>query len=160
MINRLLLPRSCKLWGLVLLPFAFALLIAVYNYSFSIPFLKYNMGQSGDVFSGKQDFIFNGGFSTDFSGELSLLLTFGSLFMIAFSAEKNEDEYVSSVRLRALQLSVYANYIILAITSVFIYGLSFLMVMELNLFTILIIFILIFNFDIHIKPRLTRSAQA
>lgn len=89
-----------------------------------------------------------------------MVATFISLFMIGFSAEKNEDEYVSSIRLHALQWSVYINYFILAVASLLIYGFSFLWVMELNLFTLPVIFILIFNFNLHIRPRLSKSATA
>lgn len=160
MKRKLLLPRQFKTIGWILLPFAITFLIAVYSYSFSVPFLQYHPERKNDFFMGRGDFLLQKNFSADLSGEAALLFTFISLFMIAFSAGKNEDEYVSAVRLHALQVSVYFNYLVLAISSLFIYGLSFLMVMELNLFTILVIFILVFNFNLHIRPRLTKSATA
>jgi len=160
MKRKLLLPNKCKTIGLALLPFAIVLLIAVYHYDFSIPLLQYNLKPNNNLLGGNSDFIFSKNFGADLSGEVAMLATFISLFMVAFSAEKNEDEYVSSVRLHALQLSVYINYIVLAVTSIFIYGFGFLMVMELNLFTIPVLFILIFNFNLHIRPRLSKTAQA
>jgi len=95
---KMLLPRRCKLIGAVLLPFAIAWLVAGYFGDHTVfPFLKY----------GKQDalgseFIFSKGFGTDFNGELSILATLACLFMMAFSREKEEDEYISTVRLHAL----------------------------------------------------------
>lgn len=160
MKRKLLLPNRCKIIGLILLPFAIMLLIAVYHYDFSIPFLRYNLGGNNNLLNGKSDFVFGRDFGADLSGEAAMLATFISLFMVAFSAEKHEDEYVSSIRLHALQLSVYINYIVLAVASVLIYGFSFLMIMELNLFTIPVLFILIFNFNLHIRPRLSKPAQA
>ncbi len=161
MKNKLLLPRACRIIGLILLPFAITLLFAVENYNYSIPFLRYNMPKPGQGnFFGNSDFLFGKNFYADFSNEVALLATFVCLFMVAFSKQKKEDEYVSAVRLRALQISVYANYIILALSSILIYGVSFLVVMEINLFTILILFILIFNFNLHIRPRLSKSKTA
>ncbi|MBS1587921.1 MAG: hypothetical protein JSS82_20495 [Bacteroidetes bacterium] len=160
MKRKLLLPHPFKAFGWILLPFAITFLVAVYSYNFSVPFLQYHPERKNDFFLGKGDFLFQKDFSADLSGEAALLCTFVSLFIIAFSAEKNEDEYVSAVRLHALQVSVYFNYFVLAISSILIYGLSFLMVMELNLFTILVLFILVFNFNLHIRPRFTKSATA
>ena len=54
----------------------------------------------------------------DLSGTIALIATFLSLFMIAFSRERREDEYVMQVRLKALQISVYTNYLILGIATI------------------------------------------
>lgn len=160
MKRKLLLPHPLKAFGWILLPFAITFLVAVYSYNFSVPFLQYHMEKQHNLFSSTGDFIFQSNFGADLSGEAAMLATFFSLFMIAFSAEKHEDEYVSAIRLHALQWSVYINYFVLAVASLLIYGFSFLWVMELNLFTLPVIFILIFNFNLHIRPRFTKSATA
>ena len=157
MKNTLLLPRICKLIGSILLPFAIVWLIAVYLGQHSVfPFLQYNMKKgSGDIFG--SDFIFSKGFSADFNGELSILATLVCLFMIAFSREKIEDEFVSIIRLKALQISVYASYFVFAAASLFIYGLSFLYVMYANIFTLLLIFILVFYYKLNVRSRITEN---
>jgi hypothetical protein len=158
MNNKLLLPRSCRLAGYIILPFAITLLIAVYHFEFSFSFLHYNeiKGKQNSSWGGP-GFLFSKDFYADYTGTVAMLITFACLFMAAFSRLKHEDEYVAYIRLRALQLSVYVNYIILVVTSLLFFGFTFLMVMEINLFTILILFILIFNYNLYIKPRLSNN---
>ena len=158
MNNKLLLPRRCRLIGFVLLPFSITLLIAYYSFGFSIPFLKYHLAleQTAGIFT-SNDFVFKNNFAGDFTGTVGMVATFMSLFGIAFSRLRHQDEYVEFIRLRALQLSVYANYLILVITALTLFNTTFLMVIEINLFTILILFILIFNYSLYIKPRLSKN---
>ena len=157
MKNTLLLPRICKLIGSILLPFAITWLVVGYLGNKTVfPFLEYkNVTATKSFFP--SDFIFSKSFSTDFNGELSILTTLICLFMMAFSREKVEDEYVRSVRLSALQVSIYANYIILAIASLLFYGFSYVYVLQANLFTMLIIFIIVFYYKLHIRSRITEN---
>lgn len=157
MKNLLLLPRRCRPIGCILLPLSVALMVAFYSFNFSVGLLKYNPDQKETgLFSPQNDFILSKTFSADYTGTVGMVLTFVSLFMIAFSREKREDEYVGFVRLRALQISVYANYIILGLIALTLFGTSFLMVMEVNLFTIPILFIIIYQYLLHIKPRFSK----
>nr|WP_297787944.1 hypothetical protein [uncultured Allomuricauda sp.] len=71
-----------------------------------------------------------------------------SLLLVAFSKEKEEDEYISKIRLESLVWAVYVNYAILLISFLFIFDLSFLWVMIFNMFTILLFFIIRFNWQI------------
>ena len=86
---------------------------------------------------------------------LGVLIIFSSL-LVAFSKEKSEDEYISKIRLESLVWAVYLNYAILLITFLFIFDLSFLWVMILNMFTILLFFIIRFNRQI---SKLKKSAH-
>ncbi|WP_462255315.1 hypothetical protein [Ferruginibacter sp.] len=75
----------------------------------------------------------------------------GALFIIgamlvSFSKEKNEDEFIANVRLSSLLWAVCVNYILLLFCFVFVYGTSFLSIMLYNMFTVLIIFIIRFNY--------------
>ena len=163
MKTQMLLPNKCRIAGCILLPLAIALLIAYYNFDYSIGFLRYHVAKAVPVdyvFSGTQDYIFSKNFAADYTGTVGMIAAFASLFMIAFSKEKQEDEYVRYVRLNALQISVYANYIILALAALLLFGFSFLMVMELNLFTILILFIITYQYQLRIKPRLSKTRTA
>jgi len=151
MLKQLLLPNYFRKAGVLLLLPALCLLVAVFMYEFSIPFLVYGQAEvSTSVFDMKNN---------DLSDELAILLSFFSLFCIAFSKEKVEDEYLQGVRLRALQISVYINYLVLAVATVAIYGLSYLYVLYGNLFTILIIFIVVYYYRVHIKGRLSKEEQ-
>lgn len=77
--------------------------------------------------------------------ELILLLLILGGALIAFTREKVEDELIAKIRLDSLVWAVYANYLILILAIIFIYGLPFLWVMVFNIFTTLIIFLLKFN---------------
>lgn len=75
----------------------------------------------------------------------------GSLFIIGgllvgFSREKKEDEFIANLRLTSLLWAVWVSYILLLLAFLFIYGAVFFSVMVYNMFTVLIIFIIRFNF--------------
>jgi hypothetical protein len=69
-----------------------------------------------------------------------------SLMMIAFSKEKIEDEFIWKTRMDSLLWAIYINYFVLIFCFIFFFGFEFLYVMVFNMFTILIIFIIRFNF--------------
>jgi hypothetical protein len=66
--------------------------------------------------------------------------------MVAFSKEKHEDEFIANLRLSSLLWSVWVNYILLLVAFLLVYGIAFLHIMIYNMFTILIIFIIRFNY--------------
>ncbi|MCB0745212.1 MAG: hypothetical protein KDC67_14990 [Ignavibacteriae bacterium] len=78
---------------------------------------------------------------------LGILIIISSLF-VAFSKEKSEDEYISKIRLESLVWAVYVNYAILLFSFLFIFDFSFLYVMIFNMFTVLLFFIIRFNWQI------------
>jgi hypothetical protein len=69
-----------------------------------------------------------------------------SAMMVSFSKEKVEDEFIANLRLSSLMWSVWVNYVLLLLAFLFVYGLSFFNVMIYNMFTVLIIFIIRFNY--------------
>jgi hypothetical protein len=69
--------------------------------------------------------------------------------MVAFSKEKHEDEFIANLRLSSLLWSVWVNYILLLAGFILVYGLAFLHIMIYNMFTILIIFIIRFNYILY-----------
>ena len=79
-----------------------------------------------------------------------------STFLVAFSKEKSEDEYISKIRFESLAWAVYFNYAILILTILFIYDFAFLWVMVFNMFTVLLFFIVRFNWQI---SKLKKSAS-
>ncbi|MDB5278791.1 MAG: hypothetical protein JWR61_3746 [Ferruginibacter sp.] len=75
----------------------------------------------------------------------------GSIFIIgamlvSFSKEKNEDEFIAELRLSSLLWAVCVSYLLLLISFLLVYGTPFLDVMVYNMFTVLIIFIVRFNY--------------
>ena len=85
----------------------------------------------------------------DFTNTLVGVIFITGGLMVAFSKEKQEDEFIANLRLTSLLWSVWVNYILLLIGFLFIYGTAFLNVMIYNMFTILIIFIARFNFILY-----------
>ncbi len=150
MKNTLLLPRACRLTGIILFPFFLALFIACIYYDFSFLFLNTPHGKG----AGLMDFSNN-----NLTDEVAVSGGIISLFMIAFSKLKREDEYVSYIRLKSLQWGVYANYAIFVLLTCTIYGDGYMNVLYYNIATILVLFILIFNYKLYIKPRFTKTAM-
>jgi hypothetical protein len=81
--------------------------------------------------------------------EITGLLIIISAFLVAFSKEKQEDEFISKIRLESLVWAVYLNYAILIIALLFIYDMSFMWVIIFNMFTILFFFIARFNWEVY-----------
>ncbi len=79
-----------------------------------------------------------------------------SLLLIAFSKEKAEDEFISKIRLESLVWATYVNYAVLLISILFIFDWSFFWVIVINMFTLLFIFIIRFNYYI---AKLNKSAN-
>lgn len=73
-----------------------------------------------------------------------ILLVIGLLF-IAFSKEKIEDEYIAKLRGDSLIWSVIVNSVLLIVTFLFVYGDGFIFVLFLNLYALLILFIIKYN---------------
>jgi hypothetical protein len=148
MKRMLLLPHRFRLIGCILLLVSLALIFADVDFSF----LKTSPHKTSGIFNLTNDNLTD---EFEFAGVLI------SLFMIAFSKQKVEDEYVNEVRLRSLMISVYVNYAILLVSVFLVYGIvSFMGILLYNVFTVLILFILIFQYNIYLRPRLFKTAKA
>ncbi|OYQ38307.1 hypothetical protein CHU92_05600 [Flavobacterium cyanobacteriorum] len=78
---------------------------------------------------------------------MSIVITTGVVF--AFCKEKHEDELVASIRLRSLAWATILNYSILLFCYLFIYGMPFLNVLNVAMFSQLLIFILLFRYKMY-----------
>ena len=85
----------------------------------------------------------------DFTQELIGILFIVSAIFVAFSKEKNEDEYIAKIRLESLLWATYATFAIQIFCLLFFYELTFLKSMIVNMFTLLIVFIVRYNFIIY-----------
>lgn len=127
MKTNLLMPHVCKTVGLIImLPLAAAWLV----------FLFFN-GESG-ILSRIADIL------NEHTGIFVALLAL-SMIMAAFSREKDEDEYVASIRGKYLMLAFYADFVFLVITSFLVYDLDYLYIMAIQMFLILFLHIVMFN---------------
>lgn len=66
-----------------------------------------------------------------------------------YSREKHEDEYINHIRLEAMQVAVYGNYIILLLSNWFLFNIAFLLTLIFNLVTIPLIFIIVFRYRLY-----------
>lgn len=69
-----------------------------------------------------------------------------TLLIWGYSRQKNEDEFISTLRLESMQMAVYVNYAILLLANFLFYFTDFLLVMFLNLGTIALFFVIRFNY--------------
>jgi small-conductance mechanosensitive channel len=77
-----------------------------------------------------------------------ILCIVGGIF-VAFSKEKEEDEFIAKTRLESLVWATYINYAILVFCTIFFYRLGFLYVLIFNMFTVLIFFIIRFYYILY-----------
>jgi hypothetical protein len=78
----------------------------------------------------------------------SLLLIIGAL-LFAFSKEKSEDEFISKIRLESLVWATYMNYVILILAIIFVFNMTFFWVLVFNMFTLLVFFLVRFNWALY-----------
>ena len=140
-----LFPRICRTIGLVLLP----IFVALFMYNKEFSFLSTPVPKDTS-----HEPLFRNYNLTDECEMTGIII---SLCLIAFSRLKKEDEYIRDIRLRSIQLSVFLNYVYVLILIWTVYGIDFLFTVCQNLLTILVLFILIFNFNLYIRPRLSKS---
>ncbi|MDR1417137.1 MAG: hypothetical protein LBJ57_06945 [Prevotellaceae bacterium] len=77
-----------------------------------------------------------------------ILFIVGAIF-VAFSKEKDEDEYIAKIRLESLLWATYATFAMQIFCLLFFYEFTFVRSMMVNLFTILIVFIARYYFIIY-----------
>ena len=146
-----LFPSFCKKAGLgMFVPFAVAgvcMLGGWWNLEWSLPVFALAADPLGAS---------RGSFVTVRADVFPTLVIFGlvvSLLMICFSREKDEDEYVAQLRCRTLVVSVMASYVCLLVGNLFIYGLPFLTFLFVNLFTVLVVYALLFHYRLYRSRR-------
>lgn len=83
------------------------------------------------------------------SEEICGVLVLAGLFIIAFSKEKEENDRIQEIRLYSFLYSVYANIVITFLTFIFIYGIGFVAFTMLNMYLVLILYIIIFRYQLY-----------
>ncbi len=145
MATKLLLSHRYKKIGwLILIPAAILGLISVYE-GFNRNWFQTKVFAIANDNSTLDSQYFNFALTNITNTVFGVLFIIGAM-LVSFSKEKNEDEFIANVRLSSLLWAVCVNYILLLICFVFVYGTPFLSVMLYNMFTVLIIFIIRFNY--------------
>ncbi|WP_107038700.1 hypothetical protein [Brumimicrobium mesophilum] len=143
-----LFPSKYKKIGwIILIPSFIFGLISFINGGFAPEFLTISVPSiiSSELFSEMKFFSL---VKNNILDEILLILVIVSSLMVAFSKEKTEDEFIAKIRLESLVWAVYVNYGILLLSILFIYDLAFLNVMIFNMFTILLFFVIRFNWQL------------
>lgn len=145
MTKQLLLPNRFKRIGwFILIPALIAGILSSAT-GFELEWLNARVFSffNDDIFESSKHFSF---ITTNVTNTLIGILFLAGALMVSFSKEKQEDEFIANLRLSSLLWSVWVNYGLLLVAFVFVYGLAFFSVMVYNMFTILIIFIIRFNY--------------
>ncbi len=89
---------------------------------------------------------------------IAILIVIGAS-LVAFSKEKHEDELIAKMRLESLLWATYISYSILILAILFVFNMAFLWVLIFNMFTILIIFIIRFNWILFKSKKLADNEE-
>lgn len=148
MVEKLLLPHKFKRvgWFILIPAFIIGLLLLITNGEFIEINTKIFAVYSDKLFENKQYFNF---IETNIIPTIIGVLFIIGALLVAFSKEKEEDEFIANLRLTSLLWSVLINYLLLLFAFLFVYGIGFLNIMVFNIFTVLLIFIIKFNFSLY-----------
>lgn len=154
MKNSYLFPSYFNKIGWIMLPFflLFSISILYMNEDWELNVNVFSLLNDG--FGGKADWFTIS--KQNISDEIAFLGMTLSLLFIAFARQKDEDEFISRIRLESLIWAVIANYVILMLATWLFYGLSYLQVMMYNMFTVLVLFVVKFHFALY---KLKKSAS-
>ncbi|WP_373493250.1 hypothetical protein [Aquiflexum sp.] len=140
MLTKILLPHRFQMIGWIMF-FPLALLLVLnsfYNYEFD--WLTWEGFRVGGLIDSENE---------NFTNEFSIIGTFLSLFFIAFSKEKQEDEYIQKLRLDSLLVAFYVYSLLVVIGTLVFYSTGYLQFMGFNLFSIQLAFIIRFKWVMH-----------
>ena len=153
-----LLPQKCKKIGLfILLPTV--LFYIIYEY------LDTSLFYSGpEIFKMKVPVFFEDGkflsitSKSVYNGVIGGIVLISSL-MISFSKEKQEDEFIEKIRLNSLLWTVYVNSLLVFISLILFYDGTFFWMMVFNLFNVLWLFSIRFNWQINKLSKLSHHEE-
>ena len=127
---------------------ALGILVRFFDFQFS--FLSLSFGKS--KFNTKNIHLDE---NINLTDELALTGIIIALLFIAFAREKTEDEYIAHIRLESLKWAVLINYILLLLATWLVHGFAYIDVMMYNMLTVLIIFIIRFNYALNRNKKIT-----
>lgn len=147
MNSNLLLPNRLRMYGWWLLGPALLLGGAALFFEYQTDWLGpkvFAVYSGGSLFSKGGPCLFcfiTGNYTLTIAGLLLLV----SLFLIAFTREETEDEFIWRIRTDSLHWATYFNYFVLFVCFLFLFDFEFLYVMIFNMYTTLVIYIVRFR---------------
>lgn len=94
--------------------------------------------------------------SNGISDEILLCVVLIGGLLTGFSKLRNEDEMTATIRYESLAWAVYVNVAVMVLATIFIYGMFYFEVLLLNMFTMLLFFIIRFQLKLY---RLNKSIK-
>lgn len=158
MSSNLLLPNKYKKigWSILIPATILGIILIVTDFNLFPVEAKVFALINGVIFGENQFFTF---INTDITSTVIGILFIIGAMLVGFSKEKREDEFIGALRLSSLLWAVIVNYILLLLFFALVYGDAFLNVMLYNLFTILIIFIVRFNYILYKSSKSVRDEK-
>ena len=149
MKTQFLLPHNFKRIGIIILLFTIAMLVVEWLtggllFLQKVPIIAVVDTGMPLSFQAENDYFVR--IQDDIRFELySVLAIIGGIFL-AFSKQRIEDEYISKIRLESLVWATYLHFILLILSILAVYGIGFLNVLIINVFSVLILFNIRFYF--------------
>ena len=154
MKNYLLSPKCKKIGWILLLPFTALLLFNNGKIEWEISVFSL---ASESFFSTSPEWF--SVIKNNIIDEIACIGVIVSLLLISFSKEREEDEYIAKLRLNALFRALLITYLLLIFELIFIHGFVFLYVLIFNMFSILAIYIILFNVSLYKVRRLVKNEE-
>ena len=154
MKSRFLFSHKFKHLGWILFSTGFVLGVILLWNDLEYPNWKMNVFPligSNDIFSST----FFEWTSNNIADEIASILIILGGILASFSKTKDEDEYISKIRMESLIWATYVNYMVLVLAIIFVFDLSFLNVLIYNMFTMLLFFMLRFHYVLYKSKKLT-----
>ena len=141
-MNKFLLPYRWKMAGIVLSSAGAisALFYSLFDFKFKMTVFA--------VYSSFLDTKILQTFNTNVAEEITLSLLITGLSLIVFSREKKETADLEAIRSKAMARAVIINNVLLLFSVLFIYGTGFIAVLVLNIFSLLLLYLVFFYFSI------------
>lgn len=149
-MNNFLLPFPWKFAGilLILTGIVLSILYLWFDFRFTIPVFA--------VFSSFMETKMFSAFKTNFADELIMLVFVSGFGLIVLSKEKEEFEYLNSIRSGAMVKAFIANNFLLLFSILFVYGSGFIAILVLNLFSFAVFYLYFFY---SLRKRETRKIK-
>ncbi|MDF2158035.1 hypothetical protein [Algoriphagus sp. CAU 1675] len=132
MLSKILLPHRFQWIGWALFVPSAVLAFMTLSFEFEFEWLEIANIRKPGIFSNSDE---------NFTNETAVILLFISLFLIAFTKEKKEDEYIQKIRLDSILFATYGYFILNVIGTLLFYGFDYFSFILLNMYSIPLLFI-------------------
>ncbi len=135
-----LLPRRFRFAGYVLTVFGILLSYVRFSVDLKLKPLNLKVFAFYSAYFEKKYFTI---IENNFTEEAAMLFLLTGLMFIAFAKEKTENQLIRDLRLKALILAIYLDFMMIFLAVIFIYGLAFVQFLVLNLFLMIFLYVII-----------------